>query len=381
MIYRVSLRHERKKLHQLSQADSHNYRREEYSRSNIDSERTHLNRVCYRMYDDQSLSIRQMIEKRIEELPAKERPRIIEKGQNQTVVAVELVLQASPEFFEENPVSSEKFERWVNLNVEHIKQKYKDNLLDIVLHLDEKTPHFHITVMPLERAEKNRRRTKQQIKNNENAGTYTVYNFNAKKLFSVNELTRNQDEFAIAVSELGIQRGIKNSKAKHTTIKEYHANIKRFLATNENKVKEKLSFKIEKPQIIKKLLSNAYEDAATYYNRINKQFKQFRSDVKEYVTCIECALHESRQREALLSNTIEKLNQICDNDHDLLSTRFDEMKHELDTLRTVEAKLQYQEQANTHLAQMIAVERSEKLEAQKELHRHNKKPQSAEKSF
>ncbi|EKO3601242.1 plasmid recombination protein [Vibrio metschnikovii] len=381
MINRVSLRHERKKLYQLSQTDAHNYRRENYSRSNIDSERTHLNRVCYRMYDDQSLSIRQMIEKRIEELPPKERPRIVEKGQNQTVVAVELVLQASPEFFEENPVSSEKFEEWVNLNVEHIKQKYKENLLDIVLHLDEKTPHFHINVMPLERAVKNRRRTKQQLKNNESAGTYTVYNFNAKKLFSVNALRRNQDEFAKAVETLGIQRGIKHSKSKHTTIKEYHANIKRFLASNENKIKDKLSFKIEKPRIIKTLLSNSFEDAATYYNRINKQFKQFKSDVKEYVTCIEYALHESRQRASLLSNTIEKLNQICDNDHDLLSTRFDEMKHELDTLRTIEAKLQYQEQTNTQLAQMIATERSERLEAQKELHSHSNKSKSAEKSF
>lgn len=372
MIHRVSLRHERKKLYQLSQTDEHNYRRENYSRSNIDSERTHLNRVCYRMYDDQSLSIRQMIEKRIEELPPKERPRIVEKGQNQTVVAVELVLQASPEFFEENPISSEKFEEWVNLNVEHIKQKYKENLLDIVLHLDEKTPHFHINVMPLERAVKNRRRTKQQLKNNESAGTYTVYNFNAKKLFSVNALRRNQDEFAKAVEKLGIQRGIKHSKSKHTTIKEYHANIKRFLATNENKVKEKLSFKIEKPRTIRKLLSNAYEDAATYYNRINKQFKQFRSDVKEYVTCIEYALHESRQREALLSNTIEKLNQICDNDHDLLSTRFDEMKRELDTLKDVESRLEHQTAISTTLDQMVADERASKQELERELYRANK---------
>jgi hypothetical protein len=381
MVYRVSLRHERKKLHQLSQADSHNYRREEYSRSNIDSERTHLNRVCYRMYDDQSLSIRQMIEKRIEELPAKERPRIIEKGQNQTVVAVELVLQASPEYFEENPISSENFERWVDLNVEHIKQKYKDNLLDIVLHLDEKTPHFHINVMPLERAEKNKRRTKQQIKNNESAGTYTIYNFNAKKLFSVNELTRNQDEFAIAVESLNIKRGIKNSKTKHTTIKEYHANIKRFLATNENKVKEKLSFKIEKPRIIKKLLSNAYEDAATYYNRINKQFKQFKTDVKEYVTCIEYALNDSRQKEALLSNTIDRLNKICDNDHELLSTRFSEMKQELDSLRQIEAKLDYQEKGNIELAKIIAVERSERVELEKELYRYQKPSKSAERAL
>ncbi|MDF4849986.1 plasmid recombination protein, partial [Vibrio parahaemolyticus] len=148
MVYRVSLRHKRNKLHQLSQVDSHNYRREEYTRSNIDPERTESNRVLYRMYDDPTLSIKQMIERRIEELPQKERPRIVEKGHNQTVVSVELVLTASPEFFEDHP---DKLDEWVELNVQHIKEKYKDNLLDIVLHLDEKTPHFHINVMPLEK--------------------------------------------------------------------------------------------------------------------------------------------------------------------------------------------------------------------------------------
>ncbi|RYU66487.1 hypothetical protein ERW51_18390, partial [Aliivibrio finisterrensis] len=78
MTYRVSLRHARKKLHQLSQSDSHNYRREEYTRSNIDAERANSNRILHRMYDDESLTIKQMIERRIEEIPEKERPKIIE---------------------------------------------------------------------------------------------------------------------------------------------------------------------------------------------------------------------------------------------------------------------------------------------------------------
>ncbi|WP_407520387.1 hypothetical protein, partial [Vibrio parahaemolyticus] len=75
---------------------------------------------------------------------------------------------------------------------------------------------------------------------------------------------------------------------------------------------------------------------------------------------------------------IEKLNQICDNDHDLLSTRFDEMKHELDTLRSVEAKLKYEEQSNSQRDKIISAERLKQREKQKELHRHNDESKSAE---
>ncbi|RYU69630.1 MobV family relaxase [Aliivibrio finisterrensis] len=378
MTYRVSLRHARKKLHQLSQSDSHNYRREEYTRSNIDAERANSNRILHRMYDDESLTIKQMIERRIEEIPEKERPKIIEKGQNQTVIAVELVLSTSPEFFDDHP---ENFEKWVDLNVQHIKEKYKDNLLDIVLHLDEKTPHFHINVMPLEHIERNRRRTKKQIANNESAGTYSIYNFNAKKLFSVNELRKNQTEFAKVVEPLGIERGIKHSKAKHTTIKEYHTKIKNFLFNNTSKVNKKIEFKLEKPLTQKTLLSNNYERANVYYNRVHKQLKKFTSDVREYITCIEYALNDSRQKTALLSNTIDKLNKICDNDHELLSTRFSEMKQELDSLRQIEAKLDYQEKGNIELAKIIAVERSERVELEKELYRYQKPSKAAERAL
>ncbi|RYU66484.1 hypothetical protein ERW51_18375, partial [Aliivibrio finisterrensis] len=341
-------------------------------------ERANSNRILHRMYDDESLTIKQMIERRIEEIPEKERPKIIEKGQNQTVIAVELVLSTSPEFFDDHP---ENFEKWVDLNVQHIKEKYKDNLLDIVLHLDEKTPHFHINVMPLEHIERNRRRTKKQIANNESAGTYSIYNFNAKKLFSVNELRKNQTEFAKVVEPLGIERGIKHSKAKHTTIKEYHTKIKNFLFNNTSKVNKKIEFKLEKPLTQKTLLSNNYERANVYYNRVHKQLKKFTSDVREYITCIEYALNDSRQKTALLSNTIDKLNKICDNDHELLSTRFSEMKQELDSLRQIEAKLDYQEKGNIELAKIIAVERSERVELEKELYRYQKPSKAAERAL
>lgn len=369
-VYRVSLRHERKKLKQLTQADNHNYRRNDYQRSNIDPERTHLNKTYYRMYDDPSLSLKQMIERRIEEIPPNERPKIVDKGNNETVFAVELVLQASPEFFEDHP---DKLDDWINSNVEFIKKRYGENLLDIVLHLDEKTPHFHIHVLPLERTQKKKRLGAKQKAAGMEQQYYTSYSFNAKKLFSPTEQSRNQDAFVKPVKHLDIHRGIKNSDKRHVSIHDYHKRVKEACVLANNKVNRKVEYKIPKPAIKRTLLGNAFEDMPSYYNRVKNDVKTFISEIKEYVRTIEYALHSERDKNALLSNTIEKLNKICDDDHSLLSTRFDEMKQELSSLKSIEAKLQYQEQANTHLAQMVATERTEKLELEKQLYRASQK--------
>lgn len=372
-IYRVSLRHERKKLKQLTQADNHNYRRNDYQRSNIDPARTHLNRTYYRMYDDPSLSLKQMIERRIEEIPPNERPKIVDKGNNETVFAVELVLQASPEFFENHP---DKLDDWINSNVEFIKKRYGENLLDIVLHLDEKTPHFHIHVLPLERTQKKKRLGAKQKAAGMEQQYYTSYSLNAKKLFSPTEQSRNQDAFVKPVKHLDIHRGIKNSDKRHVSIHDYHKRVKEACVLANNKVNRKVEYKIPKPAIKKTLLGNAFEDMPTYYNRVKNDVKTFISEIKEYVRTIEYALHSERDKNALLSNTIEKINKICDDDHALLSTRFDEMKQELSSLRDIESKLSYQEQANAHLAQMVATERTEKLELEKQLYRASQKRSS-----
>lgn len=373
-VYRVSLRHERKKLKQLTQADNHNYRRGDYQRSNIDPERTHLNKTYYRMYDDPGLSLKQMIERRIEEIPPNERPKIVDKGNNETVFAVELVLQASPEFFEDHP---EKLDDWINSNVEFIKKRYGENLLDIVLHLDEKTPHFHIHVLPLERTQKKKRLGAKQKAAGMEQQYYTSYSFNAKKLFSPTEQSRNQDAFVKPVKHLDIHRGIKNSDKRHVSIHDYHKRVKEACVLANNKVNRKVEYKIPKPAIKRTLLGNAFEDMPSYYNRVKNDVKTFISEIKEYVRTIEYALHSERDKNALLSNTIEKLNKICDDDHGLLSTKFDEMKQELSSLRDIESKLSYQEQANAHLAQMVATERTEKLELEKQLYRASQKHSSS----
>ncbi|EOB3604797.1 plasmid recombination protein, partial [Vibrio vulnificus] len=150
-INRVSLRHERKKYSQLRKVSNHNNRSGDYSKDHIDESRTHLNRSLYRKHSN-AHSLIEQLNMTIEQIPEELRPKINKNthSQNESVVVLELVLSASPEWFEST--SKQEFEQWVSLNEKAIKKRFGDNLLSIDLHLDEKTPHFHICTMPLELA-------------------------------------------------------------------------------------------------------------------------------------------------------------------------------------------------------------------------------------
>jgi hypothetical protein len=73
------------------------------------------------------------------------------------------------------------------------------------LHLDEATPHIHAYLVPLDEKGK----------------------LNCRALFGSREkLSKFQDSYALAMAPLGLERGIKGSRATHTEVKEYYAAVK-----------------------------------------------------------------------------------------------------------------------------------------------------------
>jgi hypothetical protein len=124
------------------------------------------------------------------------------------VLAVELVLSASPEYF--RPDAPEKggtwdvasLEPWVEANMAWLDQKYGDRVVSAILHLDELTPHIQAVLVPLDDAGK----------------------LNARAMFggSRHTLSALQTDYAKSVEHLGIQRGIEGSKAVHVPPREYY---------------------------------------------------------------------------------------------------------------------------------------------------------------
>ncbi len=126
------------------------------------------------------------------------------------VMCVEMVLTASPEYFRPDdpglaghyePQRLEDFQQAVH---QWILNKYGDRIVRAELHLDEATPHIHAYLVPLDEKGK----------------------LNCRGLFGGREkLSRFQDSYALAMSPLGLERGIKGSRATHTEVKEYYAAV------------------------------------------------------------------------------------------------------------------------------------------------------------
>lgn len=165
--------------------------------------------------------------------------QIIKKPRKDAVVAVEMVLSASPEYFRpENPdkhgqFNDERVQKWKEKSVAFLKEKYKSNLVEVTLHLDEATPHLHAIIVPLTTSIKNKRRTKKQIKDDVKPKTYKSTSLNAKDMFDKHQLVKLQTEYANSLSELGIKRGIAGSNVKNKRLdKHYRQAFKRNIPKN-----------------------------------------------------------------------------------------------------------------------------------------------------
>ncbi|MGB5634947.1 MAG: MobV family relaxase [Waterburya sp.] len=126
------------------------------------------------------------------------------------VLCVEMLLTASPEYFRPDDPSragyyepkkladfQQSVSSWLN-------DEYGDRIVRAELHLDESTPHIHAYLVPLDERGK----------------------LNCRGIFGGRQkLSQFQDSFANAMSPLGLERGIRGSKAKHTKIQHYYAAI------------------------------------------------------------------------------------------------------------------------------------------------------------
>lgn len=122
------------------------------------------------------------------------------------VVCVEVMLSASPEYFRPNcPEKAgywelDRLNAWEEKLKSFVRAEFGKNLVTLVLHLDEATPHAHALVMPFD----------------ENG------NLNAKKVFNRQGLIKLQDNYAKACIPLGLQRGLRGSKAEHEKVKSFY---------------------------------------------------------------------------------------------------------------------------------------------------------------
>ena len=121
-----------------------------------------------------------------------------------------MLLTASPEYFRPDDPSRagyyepEKLADFQQSVSSWLENEYGDHIVRAELHLDESTPHVHAYLVPLDERGK----------------------LNCRGIFGGRQkLSQFQDSFANAMSPIGLERGVKGSKAKHTKIQHYYAAI------------------------------------------------------------------------------------------------------------------------------------------------------------
>lgn len=135
------------------------------------------------------------------------------------VLARDLLLTASPEFFRER--SKQDVEHWINVNIDFLKQHFGDNIRYAVVHRDELTPHIHCLLVPKFLDQK---RNKYKLSNN-------------KYFDGRDKLSEWQDKYAEFINSeyKELKRGTKGSKAQHVKIKQYYTLVNASLDSKDLK--------------------------------------------------------------------------------------------------------------------------------------------------
>ncbi len=138
-------------------------------------------------------------------------------GKNQTK-AIRIILTGSHEQMMKI-VQSGKLDQWTDANLKWLKDTFgEDNVVSCVLHMDEKTPHLHATVVPIVTGERKRKSSEGEKKYRTQAGP----RLSADDVMGRTRLSIYQNTYAEAMRTFGLQRGVVGSTAKHQSNGEYY---------------------------------------------------------------------------------------------------------------------------------------------------------------
>lgn len=225
-----------------------------FPQSEIDWERTHLNYALVENHDWNTF-----IENALKE-------HGIEHVRKDAVVMVDVIYTASPEFFKDK--TDAEIRQYFENCLEFHKTEYGNTVINAVVHLDQSTPHMHVTGMPILAYEKD-----GDVK----------YKLSAKELMGNRaKYSKRQDRFYEQVSNpWGLERGeIKTAerRAEEKTILEHH------LEQLENEVSKKEARIKELEQIEEKTIEETdfVLRKKIEASRIKTPFFKSKTDVEMY---------------------------------------------------------------------------------------------------
>lgn len=221
----IVARMQKMKADNLIGLGNHNQRRtENHSNKDIDVERSKLNYDLVNRTDTYKTDIQKFINEN------KASSRAVRKD---AVLVNEWIITSDRPFF--NQLDENETRRFFEAAKDYFADNYgKNNIRYAQVHLDERTPHMHLGVVPLTKDKR----------------------LSAKTVFNREALQKIQNELPEYLQEKGfeIERGEEKSERKHLTVKEY-----KDLKEKEHELTEKMQSSEEKLDDIKDELNTLYE--------------------------------------------------------------------------------------------------------------------------
>lgn len=186
---------------------------------NADMARTHLNRELVQ-FPEGVRNRTEAIAYRVETAGIKRKV-----GTNQ-VKAIRVLLTGSNKDMKQMEADG-RLDDWCHDNLQWLRETYgEQNLVSAVLHMDEKTPHIHATVIPIVAGE--RRKARQEEQNGKKK--YRKKNpqdvrLCADDIMARHKLKHYQDTYAQAMGKYGLQRGVDGSLARHISTSQYYKEL------------------------------------------------------------------------------------------------------------------------------------------------------------
>jgi len=201
----------------ITQAVNHNMRLyiDDHLQERIYPEKSHLNKLVFNPLGFNAINggsdFQQKLSKHYEDLGIKAKP--------DSVLMLEFIISASPEFFETS--TPQVIAAWEVAQLEFLKEQFGDNLKLVVEHNDESTKHYHAFVSTELKSVK-------KYKNQKGEFFKETWSLNAKR-FNPEFLSNLHDAHAVKNDRFGLLRGVEGSDAEHTTLKDYQKHLKTVL--------------------------------------------------------------------------------------------------------------------------------------------------------
>ena len=182
-----------------------------YVPANADASRTHLNRELV-AFPAGVKNRTEAIQFRIDHAGLHRKV-----GKNQTK-AIRIILTGTHEQMMKI-TNDGKLDNWIDANMKWLKDTFgSENLVSCVLHMDEKTPHLHATIVPIVITERFRKKREGEKKYETKSGA----RLSADDVMRRSKLHEYQNSYAEFMRPFGLQRGIVGSTAKHQANSEYY---------------------------------------------------------------------------------------------------------------------------------------------------------------